>query len=378
MSVICFSIVSCGGGGGAEPNNSNTNPSSNGNINNSLTGRLFVNSKKEGAMVDLTTGKVSRFPDIPWEQTSDYRDGTKYSAMLNSDGSEFLLTALDCEYHSENSILERYRDCLATVDANGKTINRIAIYQQIHGNAKYSIDGNYIAFMHTDNRNNYEPAELYISDKYLQQNISHSVIEHSKDYNSGLIWRGFDWAQNGQIVYAYDKSIFVTAPYSTEGTPIYTAQSSSNGDDLFVSTPKVSPDGTKIAFRLMTSANQLIEQGNVWVMNFDGTDPHRLVHTPDYTTDDGGTASAYQVYNDLAWSPNGKYILVQVGGTSGDLVSGPAGASDAIYAVASSSRDVPLNNNGNHSITKIRTYYDSPNKLTYRFEPNSGTITWLK
>lgn len=378
IHILC--LVSCGGGGGggAEPNAGDTNPPLNSVVNSGLTGRLFVNTRDKGVMVDLATGMVSSIPTLPWSKTSNYLDGTKYTALPNSTGDEFVLKASDCEYHSGADILERSRDCLSTVDTSGKTINRIAIYTSICCNAKYSVDGNYIAFMHMDDRYEFPSAELYITDRYLQQNISHSAIEPSSGYNSGLLWRGFDWTKSGQIVYVYDKTIYITAPYTTVGTPIYTIPLGQNNSDEYLSSPKVSPNGAKIAFRRMTSANQLIEQGNVWVMNVDGTDPHQLVYSPGYVNEDGNEVSAYQVYNDLAWSPDGKYILVQEGGTSGDLVSGPAGASDNIYAIPSDSRSVALNDKGQNGIIKIRTYFESPDKLTYRFEPEYGTITWLK
>jgi hypothetical protein len=378
ISIALLCLASCGGGGGSEQSAGNTDPPLNGIVNNGLTGRLYVNNGEEGVMVDLATGKASRVPDIHWDVTSNFRAGTKFSALPNADGSEFILRARDCEYYPDEATVKRYRDCLATVDASGKTNYRISIYKSICCNAKFSVDGNYIAFMHSDERYEYQPAELYISDKYLQKNISHTVIEHSTDYNSVSNWKDFDWARNGQIVYGYDKSIYITAPYNTVGTLIYTIPLGPNFEDEFVLGPKVSPDGTKIAFRLMTSANQLIQQGNVWVMNIDGTDPHKLVYTPDYMDNTGNMVSSSQVYNDLAWSPDGKFILVQEGGTSGDLVSGPAGASDNIYAVPSDSRSVALNDKGQNGIIKIRTYFESPDKLTYRFEPEYGTITWLK
>jgi Tol biopolymer transport system component len=170
-------------------------------------------------------------------------------------------------------------------------------------------------------------------------------------------------------------SIYVTSAYNTDGSLLYSIPTDADGGDSFVYDPKVSPDGTKIAFRYMTNSNFQVKEGTVWVMNFDGTDPHQLVYTPDYVTNDGSTAASMQIYNDLAWSPDGQYILVAVGGTTGDV--GSVGVSDVIYAVPSDSRGIALNDNGDNGIIKIRTYYNHPDSLTDYFEPYTGTITWL-
>jgi hypothetical protein len=361
-------LVSCGGEGGA-----GANVPSSGNINSGLTGRLYVNNKEEGVMVDLATGKVVRVPDVRWDETMNYSNFARFSATPNADGSEFVLTAVSCEYHSDAGIAFRHRDCLVLVDEDGNVSSGTVLYEGLWYGAKISDDGQYVAFMYMDEPNlSTPPAQLSITDRNFTKIVSRTTIKHSKN-NSGLRWRNFDWAPNGQIVYGYDRSIYITPEYETEGSVLFTLPKDTKGGDSFVYGPKVSPDGSKIAFRYMTNSNFQVKEGNVWVMNIDGTDPHQLVYTPDYGAKDGSTVKAMQIYNDHAWSPDGKYILVTVGGTTGDI--GSPGVSDAVYAVPSDSRGVSLKDNG---IIKIRTYYYDPDNLSDSLEPYTGTITWLK
>jgi hypothetical protein len=373
--VVLFFITSCGGGSNSNGKNPD-NPQQNGDLNGGLTGRLYVNNKDEGMVVDLVTGRAQRVPDVRWDETMNYSYGARFSAIPSIDGTEFLLTGISCEYHSSESAVRRHRDCLVLIDKDASILGSSTLYEGLWSGAKLSNDNKYVAFMYMDEVNDsHPPAELFIVDRDFSQIVSRTVINHLNN-DSGLLWRDFDWAPNGQIVYGYDNSIYITSVFGTQGTLIYTAPVTGNNDDPFVYDPKVSPDGTRIAFRLMTNANMQVKEGNVWVMNIDGTDPHRLVYTSDYVTSDGTTNKSMQIYNDLAWSPDGEYILVAVGGTTGDI--GSPGVRDTIYAVPSDKRDVPLSDSGENGIIQIRTYYDSPDSLTYAFEPYTGTITWLE
>ena len=376
VAMIFQLLSSCGGGGGPGQNSENTNPPLSGNLNSGLTGRLYANNIEDGVMVDLATGKSIRTPDISWDATSTYSNMATFSAIPRRDGSEFLLTSESCQYHSEEPIPFRHRDCLAIIDSNGKTVSGTVLYDGLRHGAKISDDGRYVAFMYMDEPNISHPlAQLSIADRNFTQITSHTTIRHSAD-DTGLLWRDFDWLPNGQIVYGYDRSIYITSAYDTEGALLYTLPTDETGTDSFVYDPKVSPDGTKIAFRYMTNSNTQLREGTVWIMNIDATDPHRLVYTPGVVTSGEGTIAVYQVYNDFAWSSDGKYILVAVDGTTGD--GGSPGLSDQIYAIPSDSRDVPLNDSGNHGIIKIRTYYESPGNLTSSFEPYAGTISWVQ
>jgi hypothetical protein len=375
VCVLSASIFSCGGD--SSDNGSNGPIPSSDNINGGLTGKIFTNNEDSGVLVDVAIGRISQTPNFNWSETGDYRNSARFFAIPNKEASQLLLSIEDCDYNSEDHAGFRIRDCLVITDLDGNVLARQAFYDGLWYGAKLSVDDQYIAYMYADEPNYSNPkAGLYIVDRNFQH-ISGTLIEHSPNYNSQILWRDFDWTRNGEIVYGYDSSIYITAAYGTEGTLIYTIPTAEENSDHFISEPKVSPDGTKIAFRYMTDSNHSIKEGNVWVMNIDGTDPHRLVYTPDYTAEDNSTITAYQVYNDHAWSPDGKYIMVMEGGTSGDLVNGPDGASDTLYAIPSESRDVPLNENGEYGIVHIRTFYNDPNELSYRFEPYAGTITWV-
>jgi hypothetical protein len=378
VCVLSASIFSCGGGagGGSSGGENNNNTTSGENINGGLTGKIFANKKNRGVMVDIATGTIAQSPNFDWNETGDYSADALFSAIPNKAGTLLVVTINNCEFNTEDHARFRIKDCILTTDLNGNVLGRQTFYDGLWAGAKLSDDEQYIAYMYSDEPNYNTPkAELHLVDNNFQY-ITGTQIQHSHDYNSSSMWRGFDWTNNGEIVYGYDNSIYITATYGTEGSLIYTIPTTDNSDH-FISSPKVSPDGTKIAFRYMIDSNYLIKQGNVWVMNIDGTDPHRLVYTPDYVEEDGSTVVANQIYNDHAWSPDGKYILVMAGGTSGDLVSGPDGASDTLYAIPSDSRDAPLNNNSEYGIVHIRSYFFDQDNISYIFEPYTGTITWV-
>ncbi|MEW8346797.1 MAG: hypothetical protein AB2687_00670 [Candidatus Thiodiazotropha taylori] len=375
IALLSIILYSCGGGsGGDDNNNQTTTPDT--DLNN-ISGRIFVNDRNNGVMVDISSGTVSKIPNVNWDQTGDYSPRATFTAVPNKEGSLFVLTIDNCDYLSSENSGYRYRDCIVILDASGNVIRSQQFYEGLWEGAKASFNGSYIAYMYMDEPNESNPnAELHIVDSAFQY-LSGTEINHSVSFNSGLLWRDFDWVNTGQIIYGYDNSLFLTDAYETVGRLIYTIPTATTNSDHFISKPKISPDGKKIAFRYMLDSNHLIKQGNVWVMNIDGADPHRLVYTPDYKAADGSTISAYQVYNDFDWSPDGRHIVVLEGGTSGDLVSGPDGAGDTLYIIPSDSRDVPLNNDGEHGIIHLRTYYHNSTELSYRFEPYSGTITWV-
>ncbi|MEJ2622884.1 MAG: hypothetical protein P8163_22415 [Candidatus Thiodiazotropha sp.] len=373
---LVITLSACGGGGGVGDTESSGNTDSEDtpndqNINNGLTGRVYVNQENEGWIVDLSNGGASQLPDKGWWDTDDYTGrGIIFRAHPNQDASEFLLFVDNCyrEYNRSSGDF----DCLSFINASGDLVTNRATLTDGIRKAKPSKDGNYVAITYADEAY-YDPSiQLVIYDRSFTSIISQSTMhvtgggEDSKYYE-----RGFDWSSNGQIAYAYTKSIFVTSSYSAEGVPIVTLpDSDSPMVDIYPvpAKPKFSPNGLKIAF--------LVSPGNgntIWVVNVDGTDLHQLAS---YV----GEVS----FNRIAWSPDGEYILAGLGAASS---FGYGGVPGSLYGIPSDSRDVQVpfscegenadiaNQNG---IICLRTYFNNPQYLTRKFDPWGSTFEWIE
>jgi Tol biopolymer transport system component len=92
----------------------------------------------------------------------------------------------------------------------------------------------------------------------------------------------------GRIAYAFDEGIVVSNADGSEAQAI----SHDGGFD-----PTWSPDGTMIAYRKLLAR----DDGEIWAMNADGSNPHDLNNGPD--SSDWGPA----------WSPDGKHIAYSSG-----------------------------------------------------------------
>lgn len=88
---------------------------------------------------------------------------------------------------------------------------------------------------------------------------------------------------SGRIAFSYDDGVWVS-----DATGANRVQLTSDGGF----DPTWSPDATKIVYRTLTEA----DDGELWIMQSDGSNPHDLVNDPDYS--DWGPA----------WSPDGTTI----------------------------------------------------------------------
>jgi hypothetical protein len=361
LYIIFFviSFAACGGGSGnsGQTDNDTPNQPSSENVNGGLTGRIFVG---DGWIVDIPTGRSTRIPGIWWDDDCDgcslgnndsygsYGANANYLAKSNIDGTEFLLSIFDCNPNYR-------RDCLVIHDFEGSNLGDGWVNEGLNFGAKLSNDSNYIAFTYNPESNETVfggPTQLHIVDREFRIVSSITMPD-----NSNVV---FDWANNGQLVYGYDGVFYITAPYNTVGTPIYSFLDTEGNLTIGLGPPHVSPDSTRIAFIIIREGNQLsYTTSEIWVMDIDGTDLHRLVHTPGDST---------QNYNSLAWSPDGEYILAEEGGAKGGVTGVPSGVIDRLYAIPSMSRDVELNDNGENGIIRIRNDYRSHNgTLRYTF-----------
>jgi dipeptidyl aminopeptidase/acylaminoacyl peptidase len=376
LILLTLTLSACGGGGGGDENNQGGGGDDivpdNQNINAGLTGKIYIKEQGIGSAVDLGTGIPSQLPSKNLWDTGDYNGYSVYfHPFPNRDGSEILLFVDGCFREFEGRTYDF--DCLSFIDAAGNSLTEKVVFDNGIMEARQSRDGNYVAVVYADEYYLGPPAKLIILNRNMTEVVSQSVMRRVTEGDEHRYKAGpLDWAPNGQVVYSYAKSLFITSPYSSESVPLLTLPDSETvSNDLpepgAPSTPKISPDGTKVAFRYVTESNLYQVYATIWVLIIDGTDVHQLAHDPD---------ALYQMFNNLAWSPDGKYIITKAGGFGSDPLTG--GAQNKLYAIPSNSRNVPLDCDGSGGVICVRTYFDSPNRLTDEFHPDGSEFEWIE
>jgi Tol biopolymer transport system component len=367
-------LVGCGGGSGGDVSPEPPPPTNNAtNVNGNLSGKVFVS---DGWIIDIATGMIKRTPGVIWDSwcldyepndefdcldtTDDYMypSNATFGATPSYDGSEYIVTALDCHTEYYN------RDCLAIHELNsGEPLGeRGVFYKGINFSAKLSDNKEYIAL--TYNETPTSSTILTILDRNYDKVMSSTLTDSSHV--------GFDWSSTGQIVYGFGREIYLTSSYSTEGSPIFSLDNYPSITHMGLSSPiRVSPDGEKILFMLVEDGDSLSLSYDIqspWIMNIDGTDLHKLAYVPK-------SMSEYELFGSLAWSPDGRYVLVTEG-YSPQATSIDSGVGGNLYAIPSSSRNVALNDSGEDGVIRIQTNYMNRSKqLRYRF--NGSGIWWI-
>jgi hypothetical protein len=370
--LLSIAMSSCGGGGGGgdTPLPPSDGGDSDANVNGGFTGRIFV---IDGWIIDIPSGRSRRAPGVVWDHwcTTFYDDAelqctdtTDYDFDVNtdflgtpsSDGKEYVVTIYDCNGFS--------LDCFMS---HSTTTGEVLSYR---GEISYGLvdteisrDRNYFAYTYNKkSEGSYAPTELHIVDREFQQISSKTFPDHY-----GI---GFEWSVTGQIVYGYKRDIYLTGRYSTEGEVIFSLDDYPEFNNLEFGNPiRVSPDGAKVAFMLVEEDNPYSYRiATPWVMNIDGTDIHRLAHVPD-------EESNYQIFGSLAWSPDGRYIMLTEG-YSPQSTSVDTGVQGDLYIIPSDSRDIAINDNGEDGVVRLLTNYKNENK-SLRHEFNGRVIWWI-
>ena len=359
ISLVLILQTGCGGGGGGGDDTDPGN-SSGSRVNGDITGHLFIGASGDGELLDLSTGRYTSIPGVDWSETieNDYHPSANYYALPSRDGEEFIETVTSC-LRAGDDALSPFNDCIVIHDSDGSIVSSGKMIEDISPTTRFSFNKNYFAFFYNDGRDSSANDELVIFDRNFQF-ISRSELP-------GKLARSFDWLLNGQIVYIHDQTIYITAPYDTAGTPIYTFSENEGYPDYIAA----SPDGSEVAFTLVTYASPYVVNGATWVMNTDGTDLHQLANIPG--NDD-------PIFNFPTWSPDGQYIINVVGYVRPE----PPDASNnepnpgilgGLYAIPSASRNVALNDDGDDGVVHIRSYFSS-DQLNYNFSTN-GNLVWI-
>jgi hypothetical protein len=352
INVVLSLQVGCGGGAGGDVNGGGSDNTGD-NVNNAIYGQLFMGSSSEGRLLDLSTGHYKEIPGVDWtgSMNADYHPSATHYATPSQDGEEFIEVVKDCL--SGDDPLSPFYDCIVIHSSDGNIISSGKMPEDVSRVARFSNNKEYFAFFYNDWRDSSSNDELVIFDRNFQF-VSRSRMD-------GKLARSFDWLNNGQIVYIHDQTIYVTSPYSSDGAPLYTFSIDEGRPDYI----SASPDGSRIAFTLVTGGYTHAIHGTTWIMNTNGTDLHQLAYDPN---------SSNPIINYPAWSPNGDYILNMVGYIGSD-VHGDEGTLGELFAIPSSSRNVELNNDGKDGIVRIRSY-SSANELNYDFVTN-GYLEWI-
>jgi hypothetical protein len=357
--LLLLLLYGCGSGGGGGDTTTDDDTNTNNEINSGLTGRIFMGASGDGKILDLSTGRYSAIPGVDWSEyeENEYDESAEYYALPSRDGQEFILTVTECLLDDEP--LSPYYDCIAIHNNDGALVSSGRLIEDISPTTRFSFNKEYFAFFYNDGRDSSTNDELVIFDRNFQF-ISRSVLP-------GRLARSFDWLPNGQIIYIHDQTIYITAPYDTSGTSIYTFDESEGRPDYIAS----SPDGLKVAFTLVTYANPHVINGTTWVMNSDATDLHQLAHIQN---------NEDPIFNYPIWSPDGKYIMNIVGQVNpeppdtGNSYPNP-GLLGGLYAIPSDLRNVALTDDGANGIVHIQSYYYSSD-LNYNYSSN-GYMVWL-
>ncbi|ODB82793.1 hypothetical protein A3195_19400 [Candidatus Thiodiazotropha endoloripes] len=368
--IISHSLVGCGGGGSSGDVGDDSNPGD-GNVNGGLAGKIFT---QDGWIIDIPTGKGKRVPGILWDSycldfdvvgddfyctdpVNTYGRHPNYNAFPSSTGDKYIVAINDC--------VEGYSlDCIEMYNTNtGEMIGeRYELYQSVDI-AKFSKNGNYYAYTFSDEAYTDSPTLLIIN------NVNNEEISFTVMPDDGPI--SFEWTNDNRLVYAYNGGIYVTSPYSTEGTSIFFMRDYPELSDYIGigGAVRVSPDGERIAFNLFKShLTGSYTPQTPWVINIDGTDFHRFANRE---SENGDGA---EVFGSLAWSPDGRYILLIEGYIPSGLFDSWPGS---LYAVPSDSRNVKINDEGKDGIIRLKTNYKNDSKdLRYRFD--DAVFMWIQ
>jgi hypothetical protein len=396
LVILSLLLDACGGGGGAGDNGTengggddNVPPPVSGNLNGGLTGRIFM---QDGWIIDVSSGKSRRIPGVVWDDycyEENFNDDpnndffctlsnpeiernsyTSYYGTPSLNGDEYLLTVSMCKY-GHGSIANS--DCLEvrSVETGELLGQRLIRDEIINSGAKFSRNGQYYAYTHS--------ADIVSNTSFIINNKNHEEIAAITMRENDFM--PFDWGPSGEIVLSYGDALYITPPYSLDGVKIFdlsdhpelttpelgTNQNSVSG---VAGSVRISPDGSKVAFMLFETSDSFKDIPKTpWIMNIDGTDIHRLAHT-------SVSSVSNNLFGSLAWSPDGKFIMINEGYHHTIGVGEDYGA-DYLYAIPSESRDVELNKEGRSGIIVINTNYRIDNQEILDIFYGGSGFWWL-
>lgn len=304
IALLLLMLASCGG----DSSSSTTDR----DINSTLNGKIILGN--DGWQLDIDSGEYSRIPGVEsWDDNPNYLGIARVAATpVAYTGSELIETVHDCQLGDYN--------CMNIYTANGDFVSGLLYTGSLKTPIKPSRDGLYLAVSHQYGGS--------ASDLYLEIHSRDGNLVDATLLAGNFSKVSFDWTPDNRLVYTLDDSIYITTPVSTQGNNLisFTTQQGKPEDIT------VSPDGTRLAFSLVTDANAAAVHGYIYTLNIDGSGLNRLAVVPG--NDD-------PILEHPGWSPDGQWILVQEGDVNGQSTTNP-GLPGTLFAVPATGTDVPL------------------------------------
>lgn len=262
-------------------------------LNGELSGMIFIGSGFNGPWImDLETGHYSPIPGVDWDEPTAFPGLARFSAHPARDGTEFVETVENCE---DTGILS-FNDCFIFHDQQGNVTHQFSITHDTYGTdgpAKLSLDRQFIAVpVSTTLPSGY--LRLYSREGQLLD-VSSETVQSSSD---------FDWLPDNRLIYASEQTIYLGDIESAQGSPIITFPQEDGKPRQLA----VSPDGSVLAFTLVTSANINAIHGTTWMLDIASKQLRQLTDAPG--PNDPNMAIDDPKINFPTWSPDGQWILV--------------------------------------------------------------------
>jgi len=322
-------------------------------LNGELTGEIFIGNRIDGPWImDLTTGRYTPIPGVDWDEPDNFPGLAKFSAYPADDGTEFVETVKNCKDTGTLS----FDDCFIFHDQQGGVVGRFDIPHGDHGTdgpAKISLDHQFIAVPVADT-GIFGSLKLYSRNGVLLGESNEEVLR-AED---------FDWLPDNRLVYSSGQTIYLTGIESAKGTP-FAKFPEENGRPSQLA---VSPDGTQLAFTLVTDANSAATHGTTWIFNLDGSRLVQLTNTPD--PNDPSTTVDDPTINFPTWSPNGQWIAVVKG--VGALAPIGSESKVELFVVPSDGENVMLTRDEPTTARPIYSYFNETSEFT---DPGEGELS---
>ena len=325
LSIIglTLALAGCGGGGGGGDNPNNPDPTPTPTppadaLNFGVSGSFFFQHEDQAYLMAIESGEYTLLPNTDWEQQNDrFPLGI---AGFNAkpayyEGNLLVLTVNSCK-DMPNSFLAN-SSCIAVQDFFGNYIAEFDVdYDALGGDnpqyaAKLSHDKNFIALVRRPGQSSSTPKRLEIYDLDGRL-ISATQVDPES----------FEWLPDGRLIYSIGRSFFFTQPFSTEfESGANLPGSVSDGIIAFLS---VSPDGSQVAFTLVSDSTTVSTDGTLWILDVSTLALNKFA--------DVGASSGAAMIRRPRWSPDGRWIAALEGGSRGTGSINP-GVPDNLYVI---------------------------------------------